>query len=229
MKICVIGAGRMGRILAARMSAEHEVSVYDANSQDAKVVAESLKLKVIDSLAEMDADAVVLAVPDSAVGPCINELHKTHKHWNVFSVATTISREMLAVMPGNNVRRLNVKIIGHAGEINRGSQPVIVIDNGDDEMVQMAQQIFALVGKVLCGEADQVKQINSVATGEALRAAVEIERVLKAAGIVDSELIRGALSQVAPGVLRAYAEDDLGPFARNIVNAIRDRADMKMV
>ena len=74
-----------------------------------------------------------------------------------------------------------------------------------------------------------MKQINSVATGEALRAAVEIERVLKAAGIVDSELIRGALSQVAPGVLWAYAEDDLGPFARNIVNAIRDRADMKMV
>ena len=63
MKISVIGAGRMGRILAARMSAEHDVSIYDANSQDAKVVAESLKLKVIDSLAEMDADAVVLAVP----------------------------------------------------------------------------------------------------------------------------------------------------------------------
>ena len=229
MKISVIGAGRMGRILAARMSAEHDVSIYDANSQDAKVVAESLKLKVIDSLAEMDADAVVLAVPDSAVGPCINELHKTHKRWNVFSVATTISREILAAMPGENVRRLNVKIIGHAGEMNRGSQPVIVIDNGDDKMVQMAQQIFALVGNVLHGDADQVKQINSVATGEALRAAVEIERVLKSVGIVDPELIRGALSQVAPGVLRAYAEDDLGPFARNIVNAIRDRADMKMV
>jgi len=229
MKISVIGAGRMGRILAARMSAEHEVSVYDANSQDANTVAESLKLKVMDSLAEMDADAVVLAVPDSAVGPCINELHKTHRDWNVFSVATSISREMLAAMPGDNVRRLNVKIIGHAGEMSRGLEPVIVIDNGDSEMVQIAQQIFSSVGKVLQGEADQVKQINSVATGEALKAAVEIERVLNSAGIIDPELIKGALSQVAPGVLRAYAEDDLGPFARNIVNAIRDRADMKMV
>jgi len=90
MKISVIGAGRMGRILAARMSAEHEVSVYDANSQDAKAVAESLDLKVVDSLAAMDADAVVLAVQDSAVGQCINELHKTLKVWNVFSVATSI-------------------------------------------------------------------------------------------------------------------------------------------
>ncbi len=228
MEISVIGAGRMGRILAARMSAEHEVSVFDANRQDAIAVAESLKLKVIDSLAEMDADAVVLAVPDSSVGLCINELQKNLKRWNVFSVATNISREMLAAMPGENVRCLNVKIIGHAGEMNRGSQPVIVIDNGDNEMVQMAQQIFGLVGKVLCGEADQVKQINSVATEEALKAAVEIERILTAAGIVDPELIRGALSQVGPGVLRAYAEDDLGPFARNIVNAIRDRNDMKM-
>jgi hypothetical protein len=26
---------------------------------------------------------------------------------------------------------------------------------------------------------------------------------------------------VAPGVLRAYAEDDLGPFAREIVDKIR--------
>ena len=229
MKIIVIGAGRMGRILAERMATEHEVVVYDANSKDAQTVAESLQLKAVESLAEMDADAVVLAVPDSAVNLCINELHKIQKMWNVFSVATNISREMLTAMTGGEVRCLNVKIIGHAGEMSRGAKPVIVVDQGEVEMVQMAQQIFSLVGTVLVGEADQVKKINSVATEEVLKAAVSIEQALQSAGITDPELIRGALSQVAPGVLRAYSENDLGPFARGIVNRLRDRTDTRMV
>ncbi|HWR29383.1 MAG TPA: 6-phosphogluconate dehydrogenase, partial [Negativicutes bacterium] len=146
------------------------------------------------------------------------------KSWKVFSVATNISREMLARMAAEKVQCLNVKLIGHAGEMNRGEKPVIVVDAGDNDMIRHAQQIFATVGSVLVGNADQVKLINSVATEEALKASVAIETVLRAAGIKDPEMLRGALSQVAPGVLRAYAEDDLGPFARNIVNALHDKA-----
>ena len=74
-----------------------------------------------------------------------------------------------------------------------------------------------------------MKQINSVATEEALKAAVSIECLLRSSGIADAEKIRGALSQVAPGVLRAYAEDDLGPFARSIVCSLRDKSNQRMI
>jgi pyrroline-5-carboxylate reductase len=225
MKIGMIGAGRMGRILAARMALEHEVVMYDAAFSGAERVAEDLRLKAVASLDEMNVDAVVLAVPDSAVESCIAKLREGNKPWKVFSVATNISREMLAAMAEEKVPCLNVKIIGHAGEMSRGQNPVVVIDEGAIDMVRMAQQIFASVGTVLVGNADQVKRINSVATEEALKAAVTIERELLSAGITDAELLRGALSQVAPGVLRAYAEDDLGPFARGIVKALHDKPE----
>ena len=75
----------------------------------------------------------------------------------------------------------------------------------------------------LVAAADLVKTINSVATEGALKAAVAIEQALCASGIDDPAMIAGALSVVAPGVLKAYAEDDLGPFARGIVSALRDK------
>ena len=225
MRIGMIGAGRMGRILAARMALEHEVVIYDADVSGAKKVADDLRLTGVASLAEMNVDVVVLAVPDSAVESCIMKLRDVDKPWKVFSVATNISREMLAAMAEEKVSCLNVKIIGHAGEMSRGQNPVVVIDEGAIDIVRGAQQIFASVGTVLVGNADQVKRINSVATEEALKAAVAIERELLLAGITDPEKLRGALSQVAPGVLRSYAEDDLGPFARGIVKALHDKTE----
>ena len=221
MKITVVGSGRMGKILAAAMSGGNEVALYDADRENALRVAEPLRLRVLSRLTEAVADAVVLAVPDKVVAACVAELAATGRAWNVFSVATNISREMLAGMASKDVHCLNVKIIGHAGEMSRGSRAVLVIDQGEANLVELARQVFATVGALVVGEADQVQRINNAATESALRAAVALEHALGEAGIADPVMIRGALSQVAPGVLRAYAEDDLGPFAREIVDKIR--------
>ena len=217
----------MGKILAAALTSRHEVALYDADRESAASVAGSLKLRVLATMAEAVADAVVLAVPDKAVASCVAELARTGRDWTVFSVATNISREMLAGMAGGGVRLLNVKIIGHAGEMSRGSRPVLVIDRGEADLVELARQVFAPVGALVVGAADQVQRINSVATAEALRAAVAVETALQKEGITDPALVRGALAQVAPGVLRAYAEDDLGPFAREIVAKIRETEPAK--
>lgn len=227
MNITIVGSGRMGKILAAALASRHEVALYDADRESAASVAGSLKLRVLATMAEAVADAVVLAVPDKAVAACVAELARTGRAWNVFSVATNISREMLAGMAGGGVRLLNVKIIGHAGEMSRGSRPVLVIDRGEADLVELARQVFAPVGALVVGAADQVQRINSVATAEALRAAVAVETALQKEGITDPALVRGALAQVAPGVLRAYAEDDLGPFAREIVAKIRETEPAK--
>lgn len=227
MNITIVGSGRMGKILAAALASRHEVALYDADRESAASVAGSLKLRVLATMAEAVADAVVLAVPDKAVAACVAELARTGRDWTVFSVATNISREMLAGMAGGGVRLLNVKIIGHAGEMSRGSRPVLVIDRGEADLVELARQVFAPVGALVVGAADQVQRINSVATAEALRAAVAVETALQKEGITDPALVRGALAQVAPGVLRAYAEDDLGPFAREIVAKIRETEPAK--
>ena len=223
MRVGVIGTGRMGRILASRLSAGHKVTLYDADSAGAAAVAASLELKAAGSLAELEADAVVLAVPDQAVAPCVAKMRELGKDWKVFCIATNISREMLAGMAEGKICCLNVKIIGHADEMSRGARPVMVIDRSEDDMMETARRIFSLAGDTVEGEADQVKQINSIATEEALKAAVAIEQALRRAGVENPDMVKSALSQVAPGVLRAYASDDLGPFARAIVAELRDK------
>ena len=223
MRVGIVGTGRMGKILAARMAAEHEVILYDTDVSSARKEAETLNLKAVPLLNDLKVDAVVLAIPDNAIGGCIAELSKIRRKWNIFSVATNISREMLAEFSGEKLHCLNVKIIGHAGEMGRGAKPVIVIDGSNAEMVRLAQQIFSTVGTTVVGEADQVKQINSVATAEALKAAVAIEQTLETAGIKNLDMIQGALLQVATGVIRAYAEDDLGSFAKQIVKTLRGK------
>jgi pyrroline-5-carboxylate reductase len=223
MKAGIIGAGRMGKILAQRLATQHDVFLYDADPAAAEAAAQALGLRAAANLAEEAADALVLAVPDAAVNPCIEMLLAQQTTAMVFSVATNISREILAEMAGPTLQCLNVKIIGHAGEMGRGGQPVVVADDCNPQLAELACQLFAPVGTVLVAEADLVKTINSVATEEALKAAVAIEQALRAAGIDAPALLDGALSVVAPGVLKAYAEDDLGPFARGIVSALRDK------
>ena len=224
MKAGIIGAGRMGKILAEQLAGRQDVFLYDADPAAAQAAAQALGLRAAADLAGEAADVLVLAVPDAAVKPCIEMLLAQQTTAMVFSVATNISREMLAEMAGASLRALNVKIIGHAGEMGRGGQPVIVLDEADPALAAVAAELFAPVGRVLVAEADLVKTINVIATEQALKAAVAIEQALCAAGIDDPAMIGGALSVVAPGVLKAYAEDDLGPFARGIVCALRDKA-----
>ena len=74
-----------------------------------------------------------------------------------------------------------------------------------------------------------MKRINSIATEEALKAAVAVEASLRREGIGNPDMVRSALTQVVTGVIKAYAADDLGPFARGIVRALQDKSDGNMV
>jgi pyrroline-5-carboxylate reductase len=222
MKTGIIGAGRMGKRLAQRLSGRHEVFLYDADPAAAETAAQALGLRASSDLTGESADVLVLAVPDAAVQPCIEMLLAQQATALVFNVATNISREMLAQMAGTWLRALNVKLIGHAGEMGCGARPVIVVDEAEPAMAAIAAELFAPVGSVVVANADVVQTINVIATEQALKAAVLLEQALRTAGIENWQMIHGALSVVAPGVIKAYAEDDLGPFARKIIAALRE-------
>lgn len=224
MKIAVLGTGRMGQVLAERLKCKHQVKLFDADGQTLSKACGLLELPACENLAEVDVDAFILAVPDTEVSACFALLSQRKKPAVVFSVATNVSREQLNKMVSPQVQGHNVKIIGHAGEMARGANPLIVIDQGEAELVALAVEIFATVGKTMTADADAVGTINSIATTEALKAAVSLERALCESGIDDPEILRCAVSHVAPGVMRAFAEDDLGPFARGIVCRLRDNS-----
>lgn len=224
VRIGLIGVGRMGKVLATRLARHVELRLFDHNTDRLKAVRAELGLGTVDTMVELaDLGTVILAVPDREVISCIKEFNAIRKELNIINVATNVAQHALEETAANHIRCIGVKFVGHAGEMALGQQPVIIINDRPPELVPLAQEIFQPVGQIVVGKADLVTYINTAAGERALEAGVMLEEQLKQKGITDPVIIRSAVRQVAAGILKAYADNDLGPFAREIVRAVRAR------
>jgi 3-hydroxyisobutyrate dehydrogenase-like beta-hydroxyacid dehydrogenase len=224
MKIGLVGLGRMGKVLAEKWAGQVDLRLLDADRAHLAAVAAATGAVAVAGLADLAAmDAVVLAVPDREVVNCIKEMNRLQTPFTVINIATNVTSGILAEIAGAGITWISVKFVGHAREIAAGGIPVIIIDDRPAELIPLAEQLFAPVGQILFGRADDVAEVNTIAGRIALEAAVHLEQVLHDRGYGDSVIAKGAIRQVAAGILKAYADDDLGPFAREIVKAVREK------
>ncbi len=222
MQVGLVGVGRFGKELARRLKDRVSLTVFDRDAASLTAAQRKLGISTASSIGELAGlGTVILAVPDSEVMDCIGEFNRLDVPLMVINVATNVRQSALEQVAGRHIRCISVKFVAHAGEMELGLDPVIVVNDSPAELAEAAKVIFATAGKVLVGKADLVCSINRVATEKALEAAVYIEEELRQAGVSDPELVKSAIRQVAAGVLKAYANQDLGPFARDIVRAVR--------
>lgn len=222
MQVGLIGVGRMGKELTRRLAGQLNLTVFDRDPALMAAACGNLPVGQAATIEDLAAlGTVILAVPDPEVINCIKDFNQLKVPLVVINIATNVSRHVLAAAAGSQVRCIGVKFIGHAGEMSLGHDPVIIVDDWPAELVPLVEEIFRPVGMVIVGKADMVTEINAVAAEKALQAAVHIEEGLRRQGVTDPEMIRSAIGQVAAGVLKAYAHQDLGPFAREIVRAVK--------
>lgn len=222
MCIGIVGIGRMGKVLAARLADYNTVRIYDRNPERVSLIAEAVGAMTAASLEEIaQCGTVILAVPDREVISCIKDFNLMKKDMVVINVATNVSQQVLENTAAPQVRCIGVKFVGHAGEMALGLDPVVIVNERPKDLAPIVQEIFSPVGHTIIGRADVVTDINTTAAEKALEAAVRIEDALRYQGIADPEIIKSAIRQVAAGILKAFADDDLGPFAREIVRAVK--------
>lgn len=222
MRVGIIGIGRMGRELARRLRNHVELTIFDRDAAFLATVQNDLGVSTAASIEEVAAlGTVILAVPDPEVINCIKDFNQLAAPLTVINIATNVAQHVLDETAAPHVRCIGVKFIGHAGEMSLGLDPVVVVNERPAALVDTAKAIFAPVGQVVVGKADMVSQINTAAAEKALEAAVYIEEALRQQGVTDPAVVKSAIRQVAAGVLKAYADQDLGPFARQIVRAVR--------
>lgn len=222
MQVGLIGVGRMGRELARRLAGHVDLTVYDRDPASLEAVCNELQINAAASTEELAAlGTVILAVPDLEVINCLKDFNQLKLPLVVINVATNVAQHVLEESAAKHIRCIGVKFIGHAGEMTLGLDPVIIINERPAELVPLVKEIFAAVGPVVVGKADLVTSINTLAAAKALEAAVHIEEALQQQGVTSPDMVRSAIRQVAAGVLKAYADGDLGPFAREIVRAVR--------
>jgi pyrroline-5-carboxylate reductase len=220
----LIGVGRMGRELARRLKDHLELTVYDRDPVLLETVANELGLTTAASMEDLvGLGTVILAVPDPEVINCIKDFNQQKLPLTVINIATNVAQHVLEAMAARHVRCIGVKFVGQAGEMALGVDPVIIVNDRPPELTAMVADIFAAAGQVLVGKADVVGFINTIAAERALEAAVYIEDGLQQQGVTDPAIIKSAIRQVAAGIMKAYADENLGPFARQIVRAVRAR------
>ncbi|MBP2663636.1 MAG: hypothetical protein H6Q71_1584 [Firmicutes bacterium] len=225
--IGLIGVGRMGRVLAGKLAGHVKLTIFDREDSRLQAVAEELGVAAAASLEELaELGIIILAVPDREVLSLIKDFNQLHQPVRIINVATNVAQHVLESAAAKQVICIGAKFVAQASEMALGAEPVIIVNERPAELALLVQDIFAPVGKIIIGNADVVTYINTQAAEKALTAAVLIEEALRCQPYASADIIKSAIRQVASGVLKAYADDDLGPFAREIVRAIRAKLRM---
>lgn len=228
MRIGLVGIGRMGKVLTSLLAKQVDLYIFDRNMDQMNGVAAEFNVSTIVTLEEMAAlDIVILAVPDPEVVSCIKVFNKIEKPLAVINIATNVGQDMLNHIAAPHVKCICAKFVGHADEIALGHSPVIIVNQFPAQLVSQAVEILQFVGQVIIGKADLVHDINTVAAQKAIEAAVSIEDILKQKNITDPAIVKSAIRQVAAGIIKAYANDNLGPFAREIVQSVKTKIQKK--
>ncbi|MBP2626905.1 MAG: oxidoreductase coenzyme F420-dependent [Firmicutes bacterium] len=224
MDIGLVGIGRMGRVLAKLLAGHVELCLFDRNASNMNTLAEELYVSTVNNLEDIvKMGTVILAVPDHEVVSCIKIFNQIKKPVTVINIATNVAQHMLEQIAAPHVKCICIKFIGHADEMALGQRPVIIVNQFPADIVPQMVEIFQVVGEVLVGKADVVHTINTIAAEKALEAAVRIEEALKQQKITDQTIVKSTIRQVAAGILKAYADGTMGPFAREIVQSVKSK------
>ena|GEM_PF-424133 len=219
LSVLIMGAGRMGEILAASIGKSHEVAIYDQDQDKGRRVAKRLHCRYGSPEGFIPgAGVLILALPPAVTATALWSVRELlAADTVVINIATTIAKSDLRPALAGKGHLVGAKIVGHFLEMDQ--RPAIVIDADTEKGRQTASLLFSNLGLTLTGDEGQVQLINTVAAREAFRAAFRIREALEKAG-VSPDLIASALRVVAPGSIKAYAEGDLGPFARKLLAEI---------
>jgi len=212
-ELLIIGSGRMGSFLARKLSGLYRVNVYDRVREASEKLSQSSNALVVDKTELNKADVVILALATEVIPKALEEVDSYLAPDAVLvNIATTFSHSAL----NTKKNKVSAKIVGHAKEMAFGEKPVIIVEGDDFASREMVKEVFQNIGRVFEGSTDLVSKINTISSRFGIIAALEIKEALGEMN-VEEEIITAAIRNVAAGTMKAFAVDDVGPFAINII------------
>lgn len=201
-KVAIVGAGRLGRLLAERLPAGCRKVVIDRQRTAAQAVADEVGGVATDSLAAVrGASAVLLTVPDAAVAGLLSDLAAfLEPEAVVVNLAAGLpTAELAAQFPA--LRLVGAKLLGTAGEMLRGAPGALVIEGASPADERFVAELLSGLGTLLPGREVEAQQAVAVVHEELAHALESARRRLHDLGLAP-QLIDATLGAAAPGVLR---------------------------
>lgn len=215
-KVAIIGAGHMASILAHRIPGSVRKVIIGRRKAEAVELADEVGGIASDQVSAVRGCRVIfLAVPGSAVPQVLSDLQP---HLDAEAVVVNMATDLVTaeLAEEGEFQLAAAKVIGHVREMELGSPGVVVLDHVGPAEAEVLEPLLEGIGPVIRGDERKVMAANTAVVEVMARAEAELRRRLEEAGL-DAELVPVAIGSAAPGVLRAMARGELGPFAQEVI------------
>ena len=219
--VAVVGAGRMGSVIARRLPTDTKKIIIDTVPAKASELAEAVggSWSVSPEQARA-ADLIALVVPASAVRETLEKLQALVKRGAVIlNMATTFSIDQATAAKSSGITVIDAKIIGHAASMSRGEPGIVVAKTKSAEILSLIRNQLQGFADVVQGDADLVQAVNTIGSTEGIKAAVAVRKQLRAMGIADA-WTNVVIRSVCAGTMKAFTENNLGSFALELAKKL---------
>ena len=219
--VAVVGAGRMGSVIARRLPPDTKKIIIDTFPAKASELAEAVggSWSVSPEQARA-ADLIALVVPASAIREILEKLQALVKRGAVIlNMATTFSVDPATAAKSPGITVIDAKIIGHAVSMSRGEPGIVVVKTESTEILSLIRNQLQGFADVIQGDSDLVQAVNTIGSTEGIKAAVAVRKQLRAMGIADA-WTDVVIRSVCAGTMKAFTENDLGGFALELAKRL---------
>lgn len=218
VRIGVIGIGRLGRVLATRLSQRFEVVVHDRDAVKVKQFASRRGLALLDPEALIRrCEVIVLCIPGSGVPALIGQLPIGERGHPLFvDTATEPAAYDSTLAP---TRIIGLRPVSQFAAIEQGLPALFVTGAESMEDRTLLGTMFDGIGTVIAGDETAVGPLNQLATTAALRLCRDLSSIAAARGI-DRRLTDAALKNVAVGTILDYPPDPANAYTNRILDGL---------
>lgn len=221
----IVGIGNLGGAILSRLGSRHQfIHFYHPDERKAEAIAQAYPGHVKVGPEELaNFDFLILSLPADRMAPFVKGLVESNLslgNVTLINMATSLrTEELIRQFP--QVKWLGMKFMGHSADLRSRGNGLFVTEPYETHTQEQEQAIrfFEALGQVIFDKEAVVEEVNRLATGAGVKAAMELERAVREGGY-RQEYVGRALLSIAPEVMRAYGNGTMGHFARRIAEQL---------
>lgn len=222
-KVAVVGAGKLGALLADRIPRSCRKVVISRRKAEAVALADEVGGIASDQFSAVRGCSVIfLAVPDERVQSVVGGLapYVEPRALLVNTALTVRTADLAGAFP--NLRFAAVKVVGDPAEMALGGTGAVLLDHVSPEEEERLRELLAGLGPVARAPEEAALSATAAIFDEMSRALDGLRHRLAEMGLSD-DLITPAVASAGPGLLRSLAMGQPVPFTKGMLDRLRNR------